>query len=466
MANPGRPAVDDPLRRILILVPHAADADPRVHWVTDLCRRVARTDVLALVSEPAPATVRYDGAVSIEEFRTALYAPSMRLVEKGVRHILLRRLRLSRWVDRFAQRPLHSVPPAGIWSRLQQAISTSVGGVLHALLSFRDLRRLLDSAIRARVQGITVPPRLVICTEVWTLPAGLELKRRYGTRVLYDSHEYTPHANLISHPLEQRLLKRHERRLIRQVDAVVTVTPQLARVLEREYGLSGVESVPNAAPLKLPRTPACARELTYPIRFLVQGIACPGRGFEPFLDGWRQLDDPRAILRIRCPRWSYVDALERTYADLAQRGRLEFLDAVKPHELIEAATSADVGVIPYVVKVGDYAQNLNHLYACPNKLSQYMQAGLAVLATRSEFVASRLERYDCGVVYDPEDPQSLIAGIRQCMDDLQRLRHMQQQALASARDEFHWHRQALPFQQLIDELFAGEARTMPLRWAA
>jgi glycosyltransferase involved in cell wall biosynthesis len=458
MAHPGRPVIDDLLQRILILVPHAADADPRVSWVADLCRRVARTEMLALVSEPARPTIRYDGIVSVEEFRTGLYAPPIGISEKVLRYILLRRLGLSKWVDCFAQRPLHAGRAGGI--------SIAVGGLIHAMLSFRDLRRNLASPIRARVGGVAVPPRLVICNEIWTLPAGLELKRRYGTRVLYDSHEYTPHANLISHPLEQWLLKRYERRLIRQADGVVTVTPQLAGVLEREYGLAGVESVPNAAPLALPCHPACERELTYPLRFLVQGIACPGRGFEQLLDGWRALDDARATLSIRCPRWSYVDALQASYTDLVERGRVEFLDPVAPQELIEAATGADVGVIPYVVNVGDYAQNLNHLYCCPNKLSQYMQAGLALLCTNSEFVAARLDQYGCGVVYEPDQPASLFAAVRHCLDDLPRLRQMQWRALAAAREDFHWGRQSLRFQQLIRDLFAGESTAARTRRAA
>ena len=51
-----------------------------------------------------------------------------------------------------------------------------------------------------------------------------------------------------------------------------------------------------------------------------------------------------------------------------------FPPPVRETSLIAAAAAADVGVIPYMPTI------INFRYCCPNKLSQYMQAGLPIMA--------------------------------------------------------------------------------------
>jgi glycosyltransferase involved in cell wall biosynthesis len=455
--HPG-PGGDRP-RRILMLVPHDPHADPRVQWAAKLCAGVARTELLCMVHTPVGPDACDDGVVRTEQFRIPRYEPPA----GRLRRWLVRALNNRPAFGRFTTRPLHAPaePARGARARLRRARDYHWGGLCYTAVQLDAELRVLTGAMRARVREVTEPPRLVICNEVWTLPAGLDLKRRFGTRVLYDAHEFTPHASLVSHPLEQWFWKQYEGRLARQADAFITVTPQLAAEYRRQYGLRQVHSVPNAEPFTRPRAPSCDREVRYPVRFLVQGQASPGRGFEQLLGGWRRLADPRALLLIRCPRRPYLDALESAHADLVARGTLRFLEAVPPEELVEAATAADVGVIPYAVKVGEYARNLNHLYCCPNKLSQYMQAGLAVLSTNSVFVGSCLEKYDSGLVYDPERPETLVQAVRAFLDDPGRLQQMKRNAFRWVEAEFNWEVQSLPYRRLIEAFTLGARGTPP-----
>ena len=208
----------------------------------------------------------------------------------------------------------------------------------------------------------------------------------------------------------------------------------LAAIVEKKYRLQGrTFAVPNAAPLKLPRTPSCSRPIGSPVTFLVQGVACPGRGFEALLDGWTQLNDPRARLWLRCPEGDFLTHLRNRYANLIQNGTMEILPPVGSEELIEAATGADVGIIPYPARVGEWKVNYNHLYCCPNKLSEYMQAGLAILSTNTRFVSGCLQKYECGLTYDSEQPATLLDAIRRLTDEPQLLQRLKVNA-------FHWRK--------------------------
>jgi glycosyltransferase involved in cell wall biosynthesis len=279
----------------------------------------------------------------------------------------------------------------------------------------------------------------------------VRLKRLWGVPLLYDAHEYWPQANLLQEPWEESLLTRLERRLIGKADQVVTVSPPLAAQLERVYGVRGVLSVPNAVPA-LDRPPS-TRAHSGPVRFLLQGQLAPGRGLELLLDAWAELDT-RAVLQLRYLANDYATRIEHRYASLFESGRVEKLAPVGEQQLVEAAADADVGVVPYV------GPNLNHLYACPNKVSQYMQAGLALLVSSDmQYITSLLQRFGCGVTYDPRRPETLQMAVDSILRDPQELARMKRAAVSATETEFNWETVSKPYSHAIVRLLARDEIT-------
>ena len=237
-----------------------------------------------------------------------------------------------------------------------------------------------------------------------------------------------------------------EQRFIHSADVVVTVTPQLAELLERTYGVRGVLSVPNATPRTGTPPTRDLRDRSV-VRFLLQGVAAPGRGIDDLLRSWRFVRSG-ALLEVRCPASPYVDALQAQFADLIDRGRVIFREPVRQSALVEAATRSDVGVIPYP------ANNLNHKYACPNKLSEYMAAGLAVVSNDLSFVTDILRRYDAGLTYDAAEPRSLSVVVDMLTRAPDLLARLRANALHAARTEFNWQHVSEPYSHAIKELYA------------
>ena len=83
-----------------------------------------------------------------------------------------------------------------------------------------------------------------------------------------------------------------------------------------------------------------------------------------------------------------------------------------PPELVEAyASSADVGVSPIVPSC------LNYRYSLPNKLFQYMAAGIPVVASDFRQVREVVEGSGCGLVVDTTRPEAIARGIRRVLAD-------------------------------------------------
>jgi glycosyltransferase involved in cell wall biosynthesis len=407
---------------ILMLVPHDPEHDPRIMWTIDLCASILPTTVLAVSTKDERPRSERRGRAVIERLSAGESVmngtPGTSPAAIGTR--LVRRMPIPRWVRDRRQAVHHFTTNSGYFSRF--------GG-----------------AIMRRAAEISVSPTVIVCHDVYVLSAALRLGRGWGAKVLYDSHEYWPEADLMSERWEEFLLRVYEGRLIRRADRVVTVSPPLARLLERTYRVKRVIAVPNACPSEPQVSPSASRPLGVPVRFLLQGQASPRRGFEELIAAWRLLNEPRTLLEIRCPENAYLQSLRTANVDLERQGRLRFLPAVPEDQLIAAAAEADVGLVPYP------GHTLNHIYACPNKLAQYMHAGLAVLSNDLAYIRSVVSEYQCGAVFDIDRPQSLVNAVLELVGNPEQLQAMKEASVRAART-FNWEIQSKPYRMALREL--------------
>lgn len=405
-----------------MLVPHEPDADPRIGWVADICTPLADTAILGTTWSADRPGHEERGGASVER----VYIPSATgAAAKALGLVGAALQRLAAAAERRGR-------------RLPASIARFFGSWLGYWMVVDALFR------RARAEAA---PDLIVCHDLLGLIVGVRLKSRWDAPLLYDAHEYWPQADLRHEPWEAAVLTRVERRLVRRADQVVTVSPPLAAHLERVYGIENVLSVPNAVPAGA--APVRERKTDGRVRFLLQGQLAAGRGLELLLDAWPEVDD-RAVLQLRYVPNEYAGTIEGRYAPLFESGRVEKLAPVTEDELVEAAAEADVGVVPYV------GPNLNHVYACPNKVSQYMQAGLALLVSGDLlYVGELLDELGCGVVYDPRRPETLRAAVESLVGDPAELVRLKSASLRASDRAFNWEVVSSPYADAVARLLGA-----------
>ena len=62
-------------------------------------------------------------------------------------------------------------------------------------------------------------------------------------------------------------------------------------------------------------------------------------------------------------------------------------------------------------------QSLSYRWSMPNKLFEYMMAGIPVVASDFEEMGRVVREEGVGTVCDPDDPQSIAAAVRAIVDD-------------------------------------------------
>lgn len=241
-----------------------------------------------------------------------------------------------------------------------------------------------------------------------------------------------------------------ERLLIPRAAATVTVSPPIARHLERRYRLPRVELVPNYPELGESQPPKEIRALPATERIpagapliLHLGGYTPERGIDELIAALPDVPHAHLILLGAAASDQAVAqwAMRRGVAD-----RVHVLAPVPPDEVVAYAASATIGVAPIV------PTTLNNAYSLPNKLFQYMAAGLPVLCSTASQMREVVEGSGAGVAVDTQDPAAIAAGLRQLLGDGDRLREMGLAARRAVEERYHWGVSAATLRAVYEKL--------------
>jgi glycosyltransferase involved in cell wall biosynthesis len=415
-------------KRVLLLCSHDPVSDPRITWVSSWFRGTATVCQLGIAKVSAPA---------IEEVDTDVVRIR---VERGLHSNVWKRNFIygsqsgSVAFDLMARLHCLSASPFSELVHLVGALVASEG----ELSTFRKRCGYLTETNSALLEASTDLGKfdLIVAADLETLPAALALKSIWSTPVIYDAHEFWP-ASFDGMPVwEGEWWGLVEASLVGETDLRLTVSEPLARHMSDEYGVP-FHCAPNAARLE-DQLPDAQIEALMSGRvdhdapvFLFLGGFAKGRGIEWLINIWPKV--PRGVLVLQGPESIYRDQM----IELArQKGVLNvsvhFPAPVREHELIVTAAAADVGVVPYE------PSSLNNRWCCPNKLSQYLAAGLPILANATEYVGAVVRSNDVGLVVDFRNEAQLLDAISVLARDHAERLEIGRRSRATFQNAFNW----------------------------
>lgn len=314
--------------------------------------------------------------------------------------------------------------------------------------------RLRDAVLDRRMTRAAraVPADVYHAHDLTTLAAAVSAAAAAGARVVYDAHElYTELSGLGDG--ERKRWARLERELITRADAVIVPSPSRGEVLVERYGIAQPDVVMNCPPRGDVPDPAAsplgAVRRGGEILLVYAGGYIAGRGLENLIEAVGML----RVMRLVMIGWGPLEADLRALA--ARRGfadRVTFLDAVDPDDVVAVAAGADIGLAPYL-PVG-----LNNVLAAPNKLFEYLHAGLAVAASDLPDIRRIVAEHEVGELFDASDPSSIASAVRRLTAFPERLRMMRARAVVAA-ERFTWEAQARSLLDVYERIAAGDDRT-------
>lgn len=292
---------------------------------------------------------------------------------------------------------------------------------------FNELYLYIDS------EGIVAD--LIHCNDLDTLLVGLVIKHKKKSKLVYDAHELWPESIPVNNIYLKIYLRLYEKGITNIADAVFTVSPQLAEIMEKWYNLKKVYFLPNAEIFVKGRKifhTDIQSHVKKRLVFLYQGGYAKFRGIENLIRYWKFIDTKKALLVLRGRPNDYSAALKKLADDQIKKGSIIFSEYVDEKYLVNAAMEADVGVIPYE------PVNLNHELGFFNKISQYSQAGIAFLSNSLVNVNKIIQKYNCGEIYNSNNKRSFIRAVNKLINNENLLAQYKDNSFRCGSEYLNW----------------------------
>ncbi|TXH02102.1 MAG: glycosyltransferase [Candidatus Moraniibacteriota bacterium] len=319
---------------------------------------------------------------------------------------------------------VYDKPRPGLKKKIAQ-FSSTIRFLAHVLLKHRDAD-------------------LVVCNDLETLPMGVLLRwfGKRGMRVVYDSHEFQTETRWQT-PFRKKLTRTVEGWAIRQADASIVVSPSISSEYARIYGIEPPSVVMNCPPLfSVRRTGRLRRALGIPsssLVFLYQGGLSPGRGVEETVEAFRGLqgNDRVAVFMGYGPLEGWLKDVEK------QCTNVRLMPAVPPEEVLEYTADADFGMC--------LIENvcLNYYYCLPNKLFEYLMAGVPVIVSKLFELDRFVARHGVGIVAEENNAE----GIRCAVDAALALdREQLMEKVEAVKQQVSWESQENVWHGIMQDL--------------
>ncbi len=379
-----------------------------------------RVDVRAL--RAAAALVESGFAVSIVDVEAERARPS----EESVNGISMKHILLGDWHTSRRFEPLFFV----------RALQVFVRSIYHLMQARADIYH---------------------ASELTALPACYIVATLRRKPLVFEAYEMQPPDTRVGFWKHLRGLCTYLlARILPRCAAVITVSPPIAEELQRHYAASPVillRNVPAYSAVSPGNRLRTRLNLGSETRIaLYQGNLGPDRGLELLIRAAAYLEKDIIIVMMGAGTKEMLLHLESLIASEGVADRVKILPPVPYNELLEWTASATVGLIVYDP---EYSSNIK--MCLPNKLFEFLMAGLPILASRLEAVEAILNAYDVGQVVSSLAPAGIAAALTAMLSDRDALERTHINALRAAQQEFCWEKESQRLTALYMNLVARQA---------
>jgi glycosyltransferase involved in cell wall biosynthesis len=230
-----------------------------------------------------------------------------------------------------------------------------------------------------------------------------------------------------------KLLCRNERLLLQNAAYCTTTSEALSAALHARYGGRRADVLTNSFPLQ---ARPLIEESKKPVRFFwfSQTIG-EGRGLEFFLDAWSCTKGPSTLTLLGKPVAGYMEALY-SRLPVERRALLEQIPLVRTPELPGVIAQYQVGLAL------EQESPPNKDLTISNKILQYLNAGLAVVATPTRGQAEVLAKEPkAGVYIRPGEVPEAVKTLDELIVSRRGLLERRQAARRLAEECYCWERE-------------------------
>ncbi len=287
-----------------------------------------------------------------------------------------------------------------------------------------------------------------------TLFIACKMAHKYHAKLVYDSHELYIQRNrpYIPPGWFLKFEEAFERKYIKKADAVISVSHSIVGYLKKKYNIPEPYLIMNAPSGETVSATSLPKE-QYSLRrqlkiddekkiLLYTGSITFGRGLEKVIESMKYLKNFTFVMMGYGSR-EFKNHLMNIARNLKVEAGVIFYGPVPSDKVTLYASSADIGIAPI--------ENvcLSYYYCAPNKIFEYIQSGLPVVASNFPDMRRIVEEHNIGFTCNTSDPTEIYKAVTMIMSDYSAYLNR----VNKVKDKYCWEREAEKLKQLYCSLF-------------
>lgn len=254
-------------------------------------------------------------------------------------------------------------------------------------------------------------------------------------KLIFDAHELFPEVpELSNRKVVKSIWEFIEATIFPRLNFSYTVCESISNYYFEKYGIK-MEVVRNVPYLKQPEQKKIQFEGKKII--LYQGAVNVGRGLEWIINTLPYLEN--VILYI-IGDGDIKKELEERVRQLGQEDKVIFHGKVAAEELSKYTSSADIGLCMLEQR------GLSYYYSLPNRIFDYIHAGVAVLSSPFPEIKKIVELHNTGYLTSETDPLKLAEFIKNILNNPLNTTHFKQLST-----EFCWEKEESILLKIVDK---------------
>ena len=280
--------------------------------------------------------------------------------------------------------------------------------------------------------GLINKTDLFYANDLDTLAPMFLLSKLKKKPLIYDSHElFCEVPELKSSRIKKSIWQKLEGYIIPKLQTCITVNVSIAKIYEAKYNVP-FYIIRNISDFDQTFIPKSRVQLSLPEDkkiILLQGAGINvDRGAEELIDAMEFVQN--AVLYIIGSGDVWENLKQKVSFNKSIQNKVVLINKLPKSELINYTFNADIGLSI------DKNTNLNYLYSLPNKIFDYIQAEIPILASRLPEIENIILQYKIGDFIDDHNPKTIANKLNEMLYSQQLSSY--KKYLAIAKKEITW----------------------------
>lgn len=298
--------------------------------------------------------------------------------------------------------------------------------------------------LRLLLKLLVTKADLLYSNDLDTLLPNFLVSRLKGIPLIYDSHElFCEVPELMHSPLKRKIWLKIESYIVPKLKTCITVNDSIAGIFSAKYHVV-FHSIRNISDPPAEFKPVSRKELKLPEDkkiILLQGAGINiDRGAEELVDAMSEVKNAVLLIIGSGDVW---ETLKKKITTLNLEQKVFLIDKLPKTRLMQYTANADLGLSI------DKNTNLNYFNSLPNKVFDYIHAGVPILASRLPEIEKIILNYAVGDFIVDHQPANIASKINELLQSPKLLEYKSNTLYA--KKELNWQSEKLKLIALIKE---------------